>query len=58
MRAFRPSHYATGERDLDQELMEDVIRQTRVEVYCDRAAAGLPLFDSEELPPDRPQAKR
>ena len=50
LRAFRPSWM--GEPDemvMDEaELLTDQARQARVRLYCARAKAGQPLFDSQE----------
>jgi len=42
VRAYRPSNYAAYNEADEEELRE---REQNVQVYAERARAGLPLFD-------------
>ena len=42
MRAFRPSHFAPAE---EYEEEHQHVKDSNVEVYAKRAAAGVPLFE-------------
>jgi hypothetical protein len=45
MRAFRPSRYSPYERDEQEELAENQVKQAKVRFYAKRVQDGLPLFD-------------
>ena len=52
LRAFRPSWMGEADETLiDQaELLTDQARRARVRLYCSRARAGRPLFDTQDRP--------